>query len=232
MVERPAFVLCIERNAICAQALLLIESIRAFAGAHRDAEIWAVAPRPGLGVDATTRERLDALRVTYVEKPLNLACPEYASANRLYAAAWVARHAVATTLIVLDSDTLMLGEPELLGPLTDVAARPVDVKGSTTSGPGDALEPYWVALCALAGQPIDILPFLETTVDRRRVRASYNGGYVVARRESGILESAAELFTRSVEIGLRPLAGDGSRKFASTGYVSGRASEYWGSNQA
>jgi hypothetical protein len=120
--ESVAFVLCIERNAMRPQALLLIESIRAFAGAHRNAQIWAVAPRPRLGVDDETRARLGALDATYVQEPLNLACPDYGSANRVYAAAWVARRATATTLVILDSDTLILDEPELLGPQTDVAA--------------------------------------------------------------------------------------------------------------
>jgi hypothetical protein len=231
--ETVAFVLCIEENAIRPQALLLIESIRAFAGAHRNAQIWAVAPRPGLGVDDATRARLAALDATYVEEPLNLACPDYGSANPVYAAAWVARRATATTLVVLDSDTLMLDEPELLGPGTDLAARPVDVKGCTTAGPGDPFEPYWESLCALAGASIDVLPFLETTLDRRRVRAAYNGGYGVVRRDSGILESTAELFTRAVEADVRPLKGyGGAPKFASTGVVSPAASEYWGSNQA
>jgi hypothetical protein len=232
-VETVAFVLCIERNAMRPQALLLIESIRAFAGAHRNAQIWAVAPRPRLGVDDETRARLDALDATYVEEPLNLACPDYGSANRLYAAAWVARRATATTLVVLDSDTLLLDEPELLGPRTDVAARPVDMKGCATTGPGDPFEPYWESLCALAGESIDVLPFLETTIDRRRVRAAYNGGYSVVRRDTGILESAADLFTRSVEADVRPLKGhDGAHVFSSTGFVSMAATEYWGSNQA
>ena len=141
MSESVAFVLCIERNAIGAQALLLIESIRTFAGAHRNAQIWAVAPRPRLGVDEETRARLEALAVTYVEEPLNLVCPEYGSANRVYTAAWVVPRATATTLIVLDSDTLMLDEPELLGPGTDIAVRPVDMKGTATTGPGDDFEP-------------------------------------------------------------------------------------------
>jgi hypothetical protein len=128
---------------------------------------------------------------------------------------------------------LFLDEPELLGPDVDVAVRPVDVKGSTTAGPGDEFEPYWSALCKLAEFPIDQLPFVETTIDRKRVRASYNGGYSVVRRDTGILQRAADIFTRSVSAGLRPYkARSDFRVFASTGFVSTLASEYWGSNQA
>ena len=98
MQEDPAFVLCIERNAICDQALMLIESIRDFAGRHRDAEILTVAPRAGLGVDDATRARLDRLGARYYEAPLNTHCQPYGGANRLYAADWAAEKGSALSL--------------------------------------------------------------------------------------------------------------------------------------
>lgn len=233
MQEDPAFVLCIENNAIRDQALLLIESIRAFAGRYRDAEILAIAPQPARGVDNATRTRLERLGATYHEAPLNTHCPEYGGANRIYAGAWAAENAAASTLIVLDSDTLFLDEPELLGEQFDVAARPADIKGSTTAGPGDEFEPYWQALCGLAGFPIDRLPFVETVIDCTRVRASYNGGYCVVWRETGILQRCADIFTRSVSADIRPYKERaGFRMFASTGYVPDLAAQYWGSSQA
>lgn len=225
--------LCIEDNETRGQALLLIESLRAFGGRYAGSEVLAVAPRAGLGVDRETRTRLEELEVTYHEEPLNTICPEYGSANRVYSAAWAAANSGADTLFVLDSDTFFLDEPEPLGDGWDLAARPVDVKGSATGGPGDPFEPYWQAICGLAGCAIETLPFIETVFGREPVRASYNGGYSVVRRSSGILESAAELFTRSVRRGLRPYRGQGlHRVFASTGPVAPRAAEYWGSNQA
>ena len=185
------FVLCIENNAIRAQALLLCESIRTHGGRHRDARIVAAAPRPGLGIDAPTRRLLDAMDVEYVERPLNLACPEYGSANRVFAAAWAEAHTRSEWIVVLDSDTVFLGELELPSG-ADVAVRPVDVKGSATEGPSDPLEDYWTQLAAIKGVPLDCLPFVRTTVCETRVRASYNGGLVVVRREKGILASWAD----------------------------------------
>jgi len=55
-----------------------------------------------------------------------------------------AQNSDATTLVVLDSDTLFLDEPELLGPHARVAARPIDLKGSATTGPETKFEAYWV----------------------------------------------------------------------------------------
>ena len=134
---------------------------------------------------------------------------------------------------MLDSDSLILQEPELLGEKYDIAARPVDIKGSTTTGPGDEFEPYWQDLCGLAGFDIERLPLVETTFDRRQVRASYNGGYSVVRRDTGIMQRAAEIFTRSVAADVRPYKEHaGFRMFASTGYVPDLAAQYWGSVQA
>jgi hypothetical protein len=231
VTDTLTFVLCIENNTICAQALLLCESIRRFGGRHRDAAIVAVAPRPGLGIDRDARRRLEAMAVEYAELPLNQVCPQYGSANRVFAAAWAEARTRAEWLVVLDSDTVFLGEPEL--PVdADVAVRPVDTKGSATAGRGDPFDVYWGRLADLQGIALDRLPFIETTDRSHRVRASYNGGLTVVRRHLGILGAWAELFARSVAAGLKPWQGSGLNIHASTGLVGLAASEYWGSNQA
>jgi len=227
----PTFVLCIENNAIRAQALLLCESIRRFCGRHRDAPILAIAPRPGLGIDGETIRRLDGMGVEYAEEPLNLVCPEYGSANRVFAAAWAEGRARTEWVVVLDSDTVLLEELELPAE-ADVAARPVDVKGCATVGPGDPFEDYWTRLAGLHDVSLGCLPFIRTTVCNSRIRASYNGGLIAVRRERGILSAWAELFSRSVAAGLKPWRRSGLNVRASTGLVGRAASEYWGSNQA
>ena len=222
------FVLCIEQNAIRAQALLLCESIRTFGGRWRDAPIVAVAPRPGLGVDHDTQQRLAALNVRYVEASINECCPEYGSANRVFAAAWAEPRAASEWIVVLDSDAVVLGEIDL--PDGDVGVRPADSKGTTTAGPGDPFETYWSDLAAICGTTLDVLPFIECTISGHRVRASYNGGLVIARRRNGLLARWADLFARSVDRGLKPCPPDPIR--ASTGMVTPATAQYWGSNQA
>lgn len=171
MSAGPTFVLCIENNAIRPQALLLCESIRAFGGRHRAAPIVAVAPRAGQGVDRDTRSRLEAMDVDYVEQPLNQICPAYGSANRVFAAAWAEPRASTEWVVVLDSDTVFLDELALPSD-ANVAVRPVDAKGSATTGPGDPFEDYWLKLASLQGVALDTLPFITTTYGGDRVRAS------------------------------------------------------------
>jgi hypothetical protein len=231
MSETVAFVLCIENNAIRDQALLLIDSIRTFAGAYKDSEIIAISPR-GHGIDTATRAKLDEFGVRYVDLHLNRTCPEYAPANRVYGGAWAARNSSASTLIVLDSDTVFFGEPEPLGPEWNFAGRPVDLGWASSTGPGTPFEEYLEALCELGETRIDVLPYLKTTIDQARVRAIYNTGYTFVRRQLGILELAADIFTKAVMRGLRPRKGTGKRVLASTGLASAAASEYWSSSQA
>src|SRR6185503_15243820 len=135
-------------------------------------------------------------------------------------------------LVQMDTDTVFLGD---IGPLCEAApamARPVDVKGMGSTGPGDPYEPYWEALCALAGVGVDALPWVRATVDGARVRATHNGGFVAARREQGLFARAEDLFVRSAGAGLRPHAGLGLNVTAGAGEVGLAGSEWWGSAQA
>jgi hypothetical protein len=168
------------------------------------------------------------MNVLYIEEALNERCPEYGSANRVFAAAWAEQSVASEWIAVLDSDAVFLGEIEL--PAGDVGVRPADSKGTTTAGPGDPFEPYWSALAALCGTTLDVLPFIECTISGHRVRASYNGGLVIARRRAGLLTRWADHFARSVEAGLKPCPPDPIR--ASTGMVTPATAQYWGSNQA
>src|SRR4026208_1881320 len=137
-----AFVACIERGVIESQALLLFESIRRYTGRFRHCPIYAVSPRADHGISASARSKLDELGVVHIDKILNVDCPEYGSANRVAAAAYVEQQHSHDTLVIVDSDTLFLREPNeiLLRPDVDVAVRPVAVKGMCTSGPTDPFD--------------------------------------------------------------------------------------------
>jgi hypothetical protein len=230
-VSRVEFVLVVEAGALEHQARLLCESIRAHGGAYCDAPIVAVSPLPGSRPSPGFGAFAERHAVEYLELSLNVECPEYGTTHRIYSAAERAERSTAELLVVIDSDTLFLREPDIGLADADVAVRPVDVKGMCTSGAGDDFDPYWRRLCDLGGIDYERLPFITPTVDDRRVRASYNGGLVIVRRSSGILQRAADLFGRAVRAGLRPHP-PGHAVHASTGLVGEIAGAYWGSAQA
>jgi hypothetical protein len=223
-----AFLMCVEANRLAPQSLLLCESLRTFGGRYRNAPIFAVSPRPALAPGAETRARLEALGVTCIVEPLNETGSSYGTINRIVAGAWAEGALDRPYLILLDTDTVFVGEPRFVR--ADAGVRPVDVKGSASTGTGDPLDAYWSRLCRIGGIEASRLPRISTTIDRVRIRASYNGGFTVVRRELGILEKTREIFFASLEENLRPRAG--SDIFASTGAVGKEASEWWGSSQA
>ena len=216
-----------------AQALLLFESIRRYTGRFKDCAIYALSPRAGHAISIDARRKLDDLQVHYSDTILNSECREYGSANRVAAAAHIEATRRHEMLVILDSDTIFLREPcEFILPAdVDVALRPVDIKGMCTDGPQDSFDVYWQALCRCCGVAYDEIPWGETFIDRCRIKASYNGGLVVARRDVGIMRKWADIFFSSVRQGLRPYSQNMPIRSA-TGWVEGEAGKLWGSNQA
>ena len=62
------------------------------------------------GIRATEGELL-SFYDEYAEEPLNRICPEYGSANRVFAAAWAEQHARSEWIVALDSDTVFAVKP-------------------------------------------------------------------------------------------------------------------------
>lgn len=228
--DEVAFVICVEANQLAPQARLLCESLRRFGGRYRSAEVIAISPRPALAIDCETRAALEALGVSCVVEPLNETGSPYGPINRIVASAWAEAFVARPYLVVLDTDTLFVAEPELLR--ADAGVRPVDIKGAASSGPGDPQDRYWTELCRLARFEIGRLPRLVTTIDRVPIRASYNGGFAVVRRDLGILTETREIFFAAWAENLRPRPNAELEVFASTGFVGREASEWWGSSQA
>jgi len=226
------FYLVVEAGALEAQAILLCESIRKFAGAYANAAIIAVSPRADRRPSAATLRAFDGLAVEYLALDLTSCCPEYSTAIRIHVTPMVARRPGPPILVQLDSDTLFLGEPDLALPNVDIAARPVDLKGICTGGANDPMDKFWRDLCALCGVAYDSIPQVLTTVSPTPVSAAYNGGLIAARRDCGVFERTEDFFKRLVASDLRPRRNASGSFRTGTGVVADAGAEFWGSTQA
>lgn len=226
------FCVLVEQGLLEAQGLLLCESIRRFAGAYSPAAITAISPRPSQRPCRRTLRELDRFGVEYVELDVTTPCPHFGPSFKIHAVAHMARRPGPPILVQIDSDTLFLAEPELELAGADVAARPVDVKGICTAGQDDPLDKYWRTACAVCGVEYQRMPSVVTTVDRQTVRACYNGGFVVVRRSSGVLERTEEFFLRLVRSDLKPLAGSSTSLISQGGTVSANEAGFWGTGQS
>jgi len=227
------FVACIEGGVLEAQALLLFESIRQYTGRFHDCPIYALSPRSGHSISESARRKLDELSVNYIDEILNTECREYGPANRVAAGAYIEEKHPHEILVILDSDTLFLREPDKipLPPDVDVAVRPVDVKGMCTAGPADPFDSYWRDLCRCCGVEYEEIPWTESFVDHHRIKASYNAGLTILRGKLGILQRTAEFFFASIRQRLTPHA-EAWRFRSGVGWIDSTASRLWGSSQA
>lgn len=228
--DKIACLICVESNQLEPQARLLCESLRTFGGRYRNAPILAISPRPHLALGPEARTRLEELGVTYVVESLNDTGSPYGPINRIVAGSWAETISSRPYVVVLDTDTVFVGEPDFAR--ADAGGRPVDVKGAASSGAGDPQDIYWDRICRLGGIDLSRLPWITTTIDRVPIRASYNAGFTVVRRDLGILRRTREIFFASLQENLRPQAGTELEIFSSTGSVGREASEWWGSSQA
>jgi hypothetical protein len=212
---------------------LLFDSIRRHTGRFKNCSLYALSPRAGRIISKRARKRLEDLEAHYIDTVLNTECSEYGSANRVAAGAYVEDTSRHDTLVILDSDTLFLGEPYefILPPDIDVVVRPVDIKGISTAGPEDSFDTYWRDLCRHCEVNYDEIPWRESFVDRQRIKANYNGGLIVVRRELGILRRWADFFFGSVRQGIRPDSNYATFR-AGAGWVEPSVGKLWGSNQA
>ncbi|MGL4463768.1 MAG: hypothetical protein ACRC1K_16560 [Planctomycetia bacterium] len=227
-----SFVLSVERGKLEAQAVLLVESLRRFGGAYADAAVYAVSPRPARRIGAACRAALERLGVHTVVEALAPPDEAYGTYARLAACAWAERTLSHEILVSLDDDLFFAADPDFRLTEADLFARPVDMKGMCTASPDDPFDHYWREIARACGVDYDRIPWLTTTVDRVRVKASYNGGMVAVRRRIGLFQTAERLFRLLRERDLSPRAVSDFDVFASTGFVGPEASRWWGSSQA
>jgi hypothetical protein len=192
-------VCCVEAGRLEGETLLLCSSLRRFGGALADSPVTAYRPRAGDELSPATRTALDGLGVELIEDELNTDHAFHPIANKLYAAADAEGRYGESSVAVLDSDAVFLAEPDALDlpEGTDAAASPVGKVSEGTTGPGHRNEAYWQELYRDFG--VADPPWIETALQRRRVRGYWNSGLVAARRDSGVLGAWLETFRRLLD---------------------------------
>ena len=182
--NQPAFLICVEHGRLESEAILLVESLRAWGGSCAQAPVYAFAPRPDFQPEAATVTRLRELGCTFVDEPLVDRIADFPTFNKVPVCAWAERELEHETLVFTDTDSVFLGEPAELAEGEWVAAmRPVDrrIAGSRGKGKG---EPYWRKMYEALG--VENRPFVRTTVGHMKIRAYWNSGLIGVRRSAGL----------------------------------------------
>jgi hypothetical protein len=201
---RLAFVICTEAGRLERQSLVLVKSIRTFAGKLRNAPIFSFQPRAGFAVSSFTAAEFARLGVIHRNGILNERYRDYPLANKPLVAAFAERTLSEEFLVFVDSDKVFFQEPArlLLDAGVDVAVRPVDVKNVGTDGKSDENQSYWAQL-AFEFQ-IPSFCRVTTTVDRQQILGYWNSGLVSVRRSAGIFTAWKENFETAMSLGMLP----------------------------
>ena len=179
-----------ESNGQLSEVRRMAESIRTFAGKFSRSPIWVYIPNDFVIDDAALKKDLQSLEV----KIKTSHTPDEAAwlfyAGKVYAAgeAEKAAEGLASVLVFMDSDTIVLSEPTEFDLANDkcLAFCPVmhNRSGSLYDAPPD---PFWSKIYQVLSISDDMLFPMITPADRQKIRAYFHIGLVVARPEKGIL---------------------------------------------
>jgi hypothetical protein len=199
-----AVLICTEPGRIERQSVLLCETIRRRAGRFAKMPIYSFRPRLGSPLAERTHKRFSELGVIHIEGPFNTRLPNYGHANKPYVCAWAEATLPHERLVLLDSDMLALSEPSDFdlgtGATVAVAPEPFKVAGTNGHDENTAMWDAYESHVGVAGR----LPMVVTRVDEQRIRAYYNVGLIIARRDAGVMRTWLEVMESLVSSGLVP----------------------------
>lgn len=179
-----SFVCCVESGPLEVGTVRLVESLRRFGGRYAQAPVFAVTPRFGPPLARRTYESFARLGVEYVRTASHSKYAWFKFFNKPRAVFEADQRANTDVMCWLDSDLLILGEPDALAlEGVDFVASASD-KEMGTCGPGDRYEPIWRSLCSTVGLEVEQLPWVKTELEDVRMRLYWNGGFFAYRRSS------------------------------------------------
>lgn len=180
-------------------ALLLVESIRTFAGSLSRAPIWLFTPEYGEQLSEVVIKRLLALNVALEPFEVDAEVVQFPFTGDVYAAALAESMARGRTALLawLNSNTIVLQEPEdlLLQEGKSLGYRPVHHIniGSRYDKP---LDHFWARIYSRCKVPEDRVFPMKTHVDGLIVRPYFNAGFHVTRPEGNLLREWRDVFLK------------------------------------
>jgi hypothetical protein len=177
--------------------LLLIESIRAFAGSLAQAPVWCLVPQYGKRLSSATEAKLDALNATIIPYDIELDVARFFFAADIRGAQVAESIAVDKTdlLAWLSSNTIILKEPGafILPDGKSLGYRPVH-HTNVGSLYDTAPDPFWTLIYEYCSVPEDRVFPMKTHIDGQTIRPYFNAGIIVTRPENGLFKNWHDTF--------------------------------------
>jgi hypothetical protein len=178
-------------------ALLMVESIRAFAGSLSQAPIWCFVPQYGKKLTARAVDRLTKLDATLMPYDIELEVARFFFAADIRAAGLAESTATGKTdlLVWLNSNTIILKEPHafILRDDKNMGYRPVHHTnvGSVYDTP---LDPFWTLVYNYCNVPEDRVFPMEAHIDGQNLRPYFNAGMLIIRPDKKLFKAWHDTF--------------------------------------
>ena len=183
-------------------ALLLAESIRAFAGSLAQAPVWFYTPQNGKQLSTIAKNRLSALDVTLIPFDADEEVLRFPFTGHSIAAAQAESNASgqANFIAWLSPNTIVLQEPkDFLLPDTKILGfKPVHhtLLGSRYDEP---LDSFWTLVYSYCNVPEDRVVPMITHVEGEKIRPYINSGLLVTRPERNLLTAWRDAFLKAYQ---------------------------------
>ena len=181
-------------------AVLLVESLRAFAGKFSESDIWVFMPDYGEQLSEQAVERLNRLGVKIFPFVVDRADLKFFFMGEILAVALAEAMAADQHQIVvwMDSNTVVLREPaelELQGSF-QLGYRPVHhlLLGSRYDQP---LDPFWSLVYQTCNVPQQRVFPMKPVVEDLRMRPYFNAGILASRPQNGLFGEWKDTFVRN-----------------------------------
>jgi hypothetical protein len=178
-------------------ALLLVESIRAFAGNLSQAQVWCLVPQYGKKLHTETVNRLTELDATLIPYEIDLSIARFFFATDIRAAQIAESTATNKTdlMVWLGSNTIILKEPAafILEDDKSLGYRPVHHAniGSVYEAP---LDTFWTLVYKYCNVSNDLVFPMSTHIDGQTLRPYFNAGILVTRPDRKFFKTWHDTF--------------------------------------
>ncbi|MCJ7694666.1 MAG: hypothetical protein MUO40_04490 [Anaerolineaceae bacterium] len=197
-MQQSIIVTMTESRSSVINTLMMISSIRKFAGSLADNTIWVLAPRRSWDFSDGDIAKFMDLKARIIPFDIENELLEFPFGNKVQAAAFAEELAAEQTnlLIWLDCDTLVLNDLQdfSLPPNKVLGYRPVHHKLIGVLW-DDIMDPFWTQVYQECGTPLS-KDFAMMTHIGEKIRPYFNAGTFVIRPEKKLLSQWQQVFQK------------------------------------
>ncbi|WP_300634085.1 glycosyltransferase [Mastigocoleus sp. MO_188.B34] len=200
---QTSFVCCVESGALENYTLRMIESLRKWGGKFADAPIYAVTPRFGPPLSQHTKNTFARLNVNHIRCNPRTNYSWLGFLNKPLALVAAEERITSESVCWLDSDILILGEPEelILKEGEDFVACASD-KNIGSVGLEDPQDKFWKEVYTIFDLNIENIPWIVTEREKKNIRIYWNSGVFAYRRSLGFAKDYLQVCLDILDAGI------------------------------